>query len=958
MRFFQRLIGYMVVLCLLLGQGLLGCTTKAEEAAFFDPYVAIEEPLYYHYLQQLPIQAVAQFEPVIIGNDCIAAWDSLSGRAERVSEYGGLQGDILIWNEEDNWYEWTFTLPQDIICNIEVTYYLPTDYYRETVRALLINGEQPFTEAGNITFPSWWRDEGQPGLNSIGDETLPDQERVKEWKSYRLMDKEGFYSEPLRFHFPAGENTLRLENVNGSAALALIRLTPVEEIPSYQQIAACYPQVEKVDTQLIIQAEDAMLRRTNPETGMASSNETSCQPQAVSNKIFNTVGGWTWRTGGQSIVWEFEVPEAGVYQLAFRAEQSWNNGLPSYRRIEVDGRVPFRELLAYQFSYSSSYQTEILSDVQGQPYLFYLDQGTHTLTLTAVMGQLGPVLHSLKQDMTDLSAMIRNIKKITGSNPDQNYDYNLERKIPGLMESIAELKKSLQYKVDLVSSLGSKTPALANSLKSVLSQMERMEEKPDLIPKMLSDLDNTLTTLGTWYKDLRSLPLSIDYMVLAGEETKIENPSNDFLGSLYAQGARFINSFTRDYQNISNSNTTVEIVETIDVWVALGMEWANLLTELADKNFTPQTGIQIRVNVLPASQLNIGSVNVLLQSIASGNMPDVAIGTSQNTPVELAIRDAVYDMSQFSDFDLVAEQFISEVFVPYQYQGGVYGMPEIMDFKVLLYRKDIIEELGVPIPETWQQVYDEVIPKLYQNNMQFWYPQDISTFLLQHGANYYTEDGMHSALNTPQAYEAFKEYTELFTNYGVPISANLFNRMRTGEMPMGVGGFGDYIMLSSAAPELQGKIGVALLPGRYDDEGNMNREVCGVSSNASVILNTEKKDASWQFMKWWISTETQEKFAQGIEARIGMEARWATANLEAFKNLNWDRSVLSVVLEEYESIREIPNVLGGLYTNRYIVNAWNKVVVDGESVRDSLEYAYEEITKELEMKQKEYKIIP
>ena len=190
------------------------------------------------------------------------------------------------------------------------------------------------------------------------------------------------------------------------------------------------------------------------------------------------------------------------------------------------------------------------------------------------------------------------------------------------------------------------------------------------------------------------------------------------------------------------------------------------------------------------------------------------------------------------------------------------------------------------------------------------------------------------------------------------ISANLFNRMRTGEMPIGVGGFGDYIMLSSAAPELQGKVGVALLPGRYDEQGNLNRDVCGVSSNASVILNTEKKDASWEFMKWWVSTETQEKFSQGIEARIGMEARWATANLEAFKNLNWDRNVLEVVLKSYETIREIPNVLGGLYTNRYIVNAWNKVVVNGEGVRDSLEYAYEEITKELEMKQKDYKVIP
>ena len=40
----------------------------------------------------------------------------------------------------------------------------------------------------------------------------------------------------------------------------------------------------------------------------------------------------------------------------------------------------------------------------------------------------------------------------------------------------------------------------------------------------------------------------------------------------------------------------------------------------------------------------------------------------------------------------------------------------------LLYRKDILSELGLSLPETWEDLYDKIIPVLYQNNMQFYIP--------------------------------------------------------------------------------------------------------------------------------------------------------------------------------------------------------------------------------------------
>ena len=95
-------------------------------------------------------------------------------------------------------------------------------------------------------------------------------------------------------------------------------------------------------------------------------------------------------------------------------------------------------------------------------------------------------------------------------------------------------------------------------------------------------------------------------------------------------------------------------------------------------------------------------------------------------------------------------------------------------------------------------------------------------------------------------------------------------------------------------------------------------------------------------------------FCQEIEASLGTEARWNTANVEAFGSLAWKKADLEVISAMMQADHEIPNVVGGYYTTRHMTNLWNKVVVNGANLRDSLEEAVEEINKELRMKQEEY----
>lgn len=96
------------------------------------------------------------------------------------------------------------------------------------------------------------------------------------------------------------------------------------------------------------------------------------------------------------------------------------------------------------------------------------------------------------------------------------------------------------------------------------------------------------------------------------------------------------------------------------------------------------------------------------------------------------------------------------------------------------------------------------------------------------------------------------------------------------------------------------------------------------------------------------------KFGRELEALMGVQARWNTANIYAFTKLPWNKQHLKVIQEQWEWATEMPVVLGGYFTGRHTSNAWNRVVLGEMNVRDSLELAIKDINRELISKQVEY----
>jgi ABC-type glycerol-3-phosphate transport system substrate-binding protein len=544
---------------------------------------------------------------------------------------------------------------------------------------------------------------------------------------------------------------------------------------------------------------------------------------------------------------------------------------------------------------------------------------------------------------------------ITGSNPDANFDYELAKHIKTIKDEINAIAKGSQNKIDFLTKNSKGSSSILGGLKQIKQQLTSFAENPEIIVAKLDELNSIMVNLSNWYKVLQNVGLSIDCFWLSPQDYKVPNIKSNLFDILKLTFINVFLSYFKDYNNVDK--ISIGKTNNIEVWTSSGIEWADILRRMIDEDFTQKTGTTVKLNILPAGQVSAGSINALMLSVINGKAPDVVLGLDAGSPTEFAMRNVVYDLTQFKDYNDVSKRFTPNIMEAFKYKKGIYALPSTMDFKVMFYRVDILSKYKIKIPETWNELYENVLPILYDNKLSCWVPMDYSMFLFQNGGTFYTKDYLKSALDTPEAYKSFKQMLDLFIRYGVPVSTNFFNRFRTGEIPIGISTMADYMKLQVGAPELAGRWAIAQVPGTLKDDGTIDRSVGSLAGQTSILINQSKnKDKAWEFLKWWTSEAIQTKYGHNLEANLGTAARWNSANIKSFKSQNWRKKDLAVIEECWQWEHEIQGVPGGYYTGRNISNAWNRIIVGNQAmtIRDSLEQAVKDINKEMKLKQKEY----
>ncbi|WP_199621623.1 extracellular solute-binding protein [Paenibacillus alkalitolerans] len=872
---------------------------------------------------------------------------------------GDKQGAVLALIDENSWVDYTIEVPQDGYYQMGMTYYALPGKRSSIVRSVQIDGEYPFFQAKKIEFQRMWQEAGETWFDNQGNEFNPSREEVSGWQYRDFRDAEGKVGEPLRFFMKKGKHTIRISTIREPAAIGELHVFSPVHLPSYEEVLKEYEAkgYKEAKNQVIkIQAETSYLR-SSPTLKRIEDREPITEPFNKDAVILNVFGGDGWRNGGQWAEWKFEVPESGLYNIGMRFGQWWLNGIPVQRTITIDGKVPFKEMNEVLFHYVPEWQIKKLGD--DKPFLFYLEKGEHTIRMEVQVGALGPIMESIIDTTHNMSLLSREVIHITGTNPDPNADWELEKNIPNLVPRLHVMARDMDNAIKKLYALGvPQGSSEVSTLYQARDQILDMAEDTTTIPARLQAITDLQSALGLWVNGLSKQNLVLDYLIVQSSDKPWPQAAAPWYVRTGTSVYDLFKSFTKNYGGVGN---VYEDEKVLEVWVARGRDWVQIIKQMIDEDFTPETGIKVNVNVIPAQQMQL-----LLLANTSGLAPDVALGVEAEVPIDFAVRNALVNLNEFPDYKEVASRFRPGALIPYKYNGGDFALPENQNFNMLFYRKDIMDQLGITedkIPQTWQEVMD-LIPLLQQNGMDFYYPHapnnpnlainEFAPFLFQHGGTFYRDNGKKSDLDSPESLEAMDMWTGLFTNYKLQKQADFYNRFRSGEMPIGVADYSTYILLSTAAPELTGWWGMKPMPGIKQADGKINRSTGGLAQTAVIFKSTDMKDEAWTFLKWWTGADAQERFGSELESLLGVEARWNTANVDALKRLPWNQSDIDAIMEQWEWFQEREIVLGGYYTTRHIANMWNQIVLNGKIPREAIEEGVKEINKELRKKREEF----
>jgi ABC-type glycerol-3-phosphate transport system substrate-binding protein len=232
-----------------------------------------------------------------------------------------------------------------------------------------------------------------------------------------------------------------------------------------------------------------------------------------------------------------------------------------------------------------------------------------------------------------------------------------------------------------------------------------------------------------------------------------------------------------------------------------------------------------------------------------------------------------------------------------------------------------------------------------------------ATLLYQNGGQYYRDDGKESDLNSETAVSAFKNFCEYYTKYTLDRETSLTNRFRTGEAPIIIADYTTYCELIASAPDIKGLWGFTRVPGMKKEDGSVDHTTASGGTATIMMSGCKDKNAAWQFMKWWVSADTQSAYGLELEGIMGEAARYPTANKEAFASLPWSVSEYNALYGQMENLKGIPQVPGGYFSWRNVRNAFYKTVISRTmDPREALTEYVRYINEEINYKRKEFNL--
>ena len=921
----------------------------------------------------------------------------------------GKDGAVL--SAENTYLQWTFTVPQTGIYNVTPTYYPLADgdenmMGRPITIDMTIDGASPYTEAKAFSLPRMWKDASDPTEDELGNQVRPSQVEVQRWVEGSFVNELGMYSDPYYVYLEAGEHTLRLTRVREAVAIHQIVFSNAEELKDYntykKDTVAVKGSKEDTGKFATLQAEKTYEKTDSTLYGLMDHQDAGTYPNHPTNMLINTIGGTNWGVTGQGITWKVNVETAGWYKLALRARQDLNPGMISYRTLKINGEVPFAEALNIPFEYNSDWQVHVLGGEEN-PLKVWLEPGDE-ITMTVAAGELCDVLRNVQKSVLDLSEIYRKIIVITGTAPDIYQDYYLEDEIPGLKQMFIDQRDHLTAIADNIIEATGKTSSQTSTLLEAAAKLDVYAGKSYEITADLGSFKSSIESLSSLLLSFGSQPLEIDcfYFVPANQE-EIPDGEAGFWESLWYSIQKFFGSFFNDYQVKGGK-------DTVQVWVTTGRDQMQIVSSMIT-DFTAKTGIGVRLSLVSTGE-------TLLEATMAGKGPDAALMVGYEQVVNLAMRGALVNLND-KGYDIRQKTqgvFPEAAWKRFFYEGGYYAIPETQTWPVLFYRTDIMKELALDVPDDWDE-YREMLRTLQGQNLNAGMVETsaatpgvsgsidvFQSMLFQRGGTYYNEERTATMFDSIEAYESFEDWAELYSKYGVERGIDFFNRLRTGDMPIGFNSYATYNQIMAAAPELRGLWSMAPIPGmiqykkdangeyllnengekivargtwKLTESGELERDANGqpipvYDDNGEILINHMSASGgsgcmlltaavkrgvgknAFTFLSWWTDTDQQIRYGQELEATMGVAARYTPASIEAFHSMGWTEEELQVLDSQRVWTDNVYSVPGDYLLPRSLTNALRATLDNKSEPRRTLSKYNRDINAEITRKRKEF----
>lgn len=820
-------------------------------------------------------------------------------------------------------------------------------------------------------------------IDIYNNELRPEAYQAPVWSTYTVKDSTGCTADAFEFVFEAGMSTITIEGENEPMAIKSIILCPAETLMSYKEYSNQFKDVPKGKDTVKIEGE--YFSSATDKTIYAIEDRSSAvnSPSAADRTLLNTMGAEKWQTAGQAVSYTFKVNSSGMYDIITRFRQNVLDGIFVNRALYIysDGAqegdlgyyngIPFAEAAALTYNYSDEWQVTNLKaqDERGNASSFnlYFEAGvTYTLKFEVTLGALGDIVNDVQAALDAINDDYLTILRLTGATPDKNRDYKFATVMPDQLIDMVIQARVLDNDDDKNPGVAQKLTDLAGqksshvgTLQKTASLLKEMASDEDKVAKNISRLKTYIGTLGTFLSDIKTQPLQIDYIVIQSSDAEMPVAKANFWQSLVHEVKSFFWSFFRDYDGIGVMDED-SIGNGIEVWLASGRDQSQVIRNLVNNNFTSASIANgDSVNGCPVD-LKLVAGGTLLPSILAGKGPDVYLGLGQGDVINYAIRSAIHPIEEMDGFYEHMENFTDAAMLVVGIEDAdgdqhYYGLPEAQGFSMMFVRMDILADLGIEIPKTWDDIM-AAIPVLQSQNMSIGLTTDFQVYIYQNGGSLFADDGMRINLDSKIGLSSFERMCNLFTQYGFPYTYDAANRFRTGEMPIIISDYtGLYNQLKVFATEIEGSWKFVPMPGELQADGTINN--CAVSAiSASVMVkgcdSPEQQSKAWNFMKWYTGDQCQTDYSNEMVAIMGPSAKYNTANKTALERLPWTTDELAQISAQFENLAAVPNYPGtyiiGRYTGFAFLAAYNEKADPVEELMSYINTINKEITRKRE----------